>query len=143
MGVTCENMSGKGSKKVLTALAAPGLLVVLLGGVSFLPPAQACPAIGPPVEGGAPGWSWEQDVYNGCAYTLFNEQGERAPGEVYDDLQLEPPSPAFLYPPRLLGIVAMAVAIAGLVALIPRIRRPRQSSNHPGLPTSATSTWEP
>lgn len=38
-----------------------------------------------------PGWEAYRDHYNGCALTLFNKDGERAPKELYSQVQMDPP----------------------------------------------------
>jgi hypothetical protein len=49
-----------------------------------------CPADGLFVDE-PEGWSLERDGPNGCVWTLFNEEGERAPEQLYDSLPIESP----------------------------------------------------
>lgn len=37
------------------------------------------------------GWEYGRDHYNNCAVTVFNDQGDRAPAELYDALPINPP----------------------------------------------------
>lgn len=110
-------------RTALVAFAALCLLGLFVFGILLMQPAQGCPLAGPPVEDSPPGWTWEWDLYNGCAWTLFDEQGDRAPPEVYDSLSVDPPGPRFLYLENLLGISAIVVSIAVAAVLIHRIRK--------------------
>jgi hypothetical protein len=96
------------------------LILAVAGGVG-----GGCPVDGLFVDE-PEGWTLQRDGANGCAWTLFNERGERAPEELYEGLfeglPIEPPSPVLLYPLRLLGIGAIVCSLTGIVILVARIR---------------------
>ena len=103
--------------------ARPALIVVLvlilLAGAFLVarstgPFAEYCTADGLIVETPT-GWYLRRDRANNCEWTMFNEQGDRAPEELYDGLRIESPPLIGLNPVRILGVVAVAGATAGIV----------------------------
>ena len=116
------------ARKAFAIVAIFGIGGLLVVGISLLLPAQACPAIGAGGPESPPGWAWKQDLYNGCTWTLVNDQDERASDELYRELKVVPPRPVWLYPPRLLGLAAIGCSLVGLVVLISRRHQPRQST---------------
>jgi hypothetical protein len=116
--------TGSTSMLVSRSLAVLGLLALLVVGILGLIRFGGFGPIPCPMDGyfsldTPPGWSASRDAYNGCAWTLFNAEGARAPDELYDKVPFDPPGPRFLYAPRLLAIGLVVGSLVGTV----RVRR--------------------
>ena len=72
------------------------------------------------------GWDWARDADNDCAWTLYDTEGNEAPGAVYEAAgETAPPSSFDLTAP-----VAFAVgAVAALVAATTAVRSQRGPSD--------------
>lgn len=70
-----------------------------------------------------PGWEVHRDHANNCEWTLFDDQGRRAPAVFYDDMPIDPPPPVPTSPAQIVGAV---VALASLVGIVVTILLPRR-----------------
>ena len=66
-----------------------------------------------------PGWEFGKDHFNDCAWTLFNESGDRAPDELYREVSMDPP-PDYPYDWDALGWVLIVGALVGGAAILPQ-----------------------
>ena len=72
------------------------MLIMLSLGVSLVmwdrtgPYSEFCPLDGLLVEP-PDGWDWWRDHNNDCAWTLFNDSGDRASSDLYAGTPIEPP----------------------------------------------------
>ena len=95
------------------------LVVLLVGGIVGLSRTGDdsfdgfCTADGLLVE--APdGWGFVRDRVNDCEWTLFAEDGRRAPASLYEGLPIDAPPPPSLNAVRLISSSAVLVALIGL-----------------------------
>lgn len=69
-----------------------------------------------------PGWEFDQDHANNCEWTLFDENGNRAPVELYEVTSREhPPSIPFNWY-RVVDWVGVAASVGGLVTALLSVR---------------------
>lgn len=115
-------MTGQGSSwsasRALVLLMLGALLVastamlVLDSGVS-----EYCTADGILTEN-PPGWDLSRDQANNCEWTLFDEEGNRAPEEVYQASLLDAPPPVPIRIARMAAWLAIVVSIGGIVFVL-------------------------
>jgi hypothetical protein len=72
-----------------------------------------CNLDGPLFDDGPPGWHWQRDGGNDCEWTLFNDQGDRAPDAIYEDMRISPPPP-LPFVPNLIGLVGVVLSLSGI-----------------------------
>ncbi len=72
----------------MVALLALGVSLVVLDRAGEY--SEFCTADG--LLGPSPdGWEWARDHHNSCAWTLFNDGGDRAPQALYGLVSIDPP----------------------------------------------------
>jgi hypothetical protein len=68
------------------------------------------------------GWLWQRDGSNGCAWTLYDTQGNEAPDSVYESIGEDaPPS----QDPDRLGIVAFLIGVGATAASVTAFSKSR------------------
>ena len=50
---------------------------------------------------------------NDCEWTLFSDQGDRAPDAIYEDMRISPPPP-LPFVPNLIGLVGVVLSLSGI-----------------------------
>lgn len=105
------------SARIALVFVLAGLLV---GGVAGLLMAEDpdprfgfCTAEGLLVEP-PDGWEFIRDWANDCKWTLFDENGRRAPAELYEGLPIDPPYPLLVNRIQMASVLAILVSLVGL-----------------------------
>lgn len=103
-------------------LMAVGVLVVLWSPTGEV--TEFC-TLDAPLEPPPAGWEFRRDSNNGCAMTLFDEDGNRAPDSLYAGIPMDPP-PAYPNDWDIAGWLLIGTGLAGAAGLALTNRRGRQ-----------------
>jgi hypothetical protein len=59
----------------------------------------------------------KRDGGNDCEWTLFNDQGDRAPDAIYEEMRVSPP-PSLPFVSNLIGLVGVALSLSGIAIVV-------------------------
>jgi len=124
--------SSRWSKGRITALLAFAIVLVFSVAIVALDDgsySEYCAADGILTEV-PPGWDLSKDQANNCEWTLFDENGNRAPEDVYDGIPLDaPPVPIDIL--SLAAWLAIVASIGGIGFVLWDARRGIETGENP------------